>query len=332
MGEIKDRQFPVIHSTLCSQSLRLLVSSKYEIEGIETCHFWIQGLSDVYLITTRTKPYILRVSHRDWRSRSDLLFETEFLDFLQQRNLPIAAPLRTKDGLLLLEINAPEGKRYASLFQYAPGEVALGDFSPTQGHQLGKTLGRIHQSGLDFASSTQRQPLNLDYLLDNSLALIIPFLEHKREELNYLLNIADQIKQQLQDLPTTPPFWTICWGDPHSGNVHFTPDGKITLFDFDQCGYGWRAFDIAKFFQIALRTGMSQKVREAFLNGYEAISTLTPVEIKSLHPFTQTAHLWSWAIHLHISTRFNYCCLDDGYSNRRLCQLKRLKSPEWQLF
>ncbi|WLT40042.1 hypothetical protein NON20_10690 [Synechocystis sp. B12] len=27
------------------------------------------------------------------------------------------------------------------------------------------------------------------------------------------------------------------------------------LFDFDQCGMGWRAFDIAKFLQVSMQSG-----------------------------------------------------------------------------
>ena len=121
-------------------------------------------------------------------------------------------------------------------------------------------------------------------------------------------------------------------GDPHSGNAHFTPNGQLTLFDFDQCGYGWRAFDIAKFLQISLRTGISKQVREAFLNGYQGVWKLTDKEVASLQPLTQIAHLWVWAINLHTALYFDYSRLDDHYFSHRLAQLKQLKSPSWQLF
>jgi len=115
-------------------------------------------------------------------------------------------------------------------------------------------------------------------------------------------------------------------------NAHFTPTGEVTLFDFDQCGYGWRAFDIAKFLQVSLRTGISKQVREAFLSGYQTVCELTEKELASLQALTQTAHLWVWAISLNAARLHNYSRLDESYFTQRLEQLKRLKSPDWQLF
>lgn len=332
MGRGQIAGFPVIYSTLCSQALMTLIQQEYGIQDIEACQFWNRGLSDIYLITTRTTLYILRVSHYHWRSKREIQFELEFLDFLQQCQLPVAAPLQTKQGELFVEIDAPEGKRYLSLFTYAEGEVALGDLNPSQSYQLGQTLAQVHAASLDFQCGVSRPALDLEYLVDGSLDMIIPFFQHRHQDLDYLLEAGSQIKEKLQHLPKTTPYWVICWGDPHSGNAHFTPEGQVTLFDFDQCGYSWRAFDIGKFLQIALRTGISKRVRESFMQGYTTIWQLTEAEKVALHGFTQTAHLWSWAIYLNTAMRFNYACLDNLNSSRRLAQLKRLKSPDWELF
>jgi Ser/Thr protein kinase RdoA (MazF antagonist) len=324
--------FPVIYSTLASEALVSILLPHYEIGVVTRCEFWHRGLSDVYLVETPLNQYILRVSHHHWRKKSEIDFELELLDFLQQRQLPVAYPLKTVDHRLSIEINAPEGKRYAALFTFAPGKVALGDLNPTQSLLLGLTMAKLHQAAVDFRSHYHRQPLTLDYLLDDSFGIIAPFLEHRTIDLSYLAEVIAQIKHQLQDFPTEPPFWGICWGDPHSGNAHFTPTGEVTLFDFDQCGYGWRAFDIAKFLQVSLRTGISKQVREAFLSGYQTVCELTEKELASLQALTQTAHLWVWAISVNAAMLHNYSRLDESYFTQRLEQLKRLKSPDWQLF
>ncbi|MEB3830022.1 phosphotransferase [Phormidium sp. CCY1219] len=296
------------------------------------CQFWHRGLSDVYLVETERHPYILRVSHHHWRSKSQINFELELLDFLHQRQLSVAYPLRTNEGLLSVDIPAPEGWRYAALFPYAPGTVAVGDLNVTQSHLLGTTVAQIHQAAQAFRCESHRPPLTLEYLLDDSFAAIAPFLTHRPPDLKFLHEAIGQIKSQLYDFPTEPPYWGICWGDPHSGNAHFTHTGELTLFDFDQCGYGWRIFDIAKFWQVSLATGLSRKVREAFLNGYQTLAPLTDTELAALQPLTQTAHIWHWAINLHHARVYDYSRLDDSYFNYRLQQLKRLKSYDWQLF
>ncbi|MDJ0576002.1 MAG: phosphotransferase [Xenococcaceae cyanobacterium MO_234.B1] len=324
--------FPVIYSTLAPQALVNSVLSQYNLDTVTKCLLWHRGLSDIYLVETRQKSYVLRVSHHHWRSQSDIQFELELLDFLHRNCLPVAYPLYTKGGMLLVTIPALEGDRYAALFPYAPGTIPLGDLNIKQSQTLGKTLGKLHQIASKFRSDIQRQALTTEYLLDNSFSIIAPFIEKKREDIAYLENAIARIKQQVANIPQQPPFWGICWGDPHSGNVHFTADHHITLFDFDQCGYGWRAFDLAKFLQVSLNAGISRKTRDAFFEGYSKVQSLTSQEWDSLQAWTQTAHIWSWSISINAAAIHCWSRLDQSYFTKRLQQLKRLSSHDWQLF
>ncbi|NER34220.1 MAG: phosphotransferase [Oscillatoria sp. SIO1A7] len=324
--------FPAIYSTLACDALASRLLPHYEIEVVAGCQFWHRGLSDIYLVETQAKPYILRVSHHHWRSKSEIDFELELLDFLRQNQIPVAYPLPTKAGELSVEINAPEGKRYAALFPYAPGEVPLGDLNASQSHKLGKTLAKLHQVAQDFRSSSDRQALTLEYLLDDSWHQIAPWLQQKESDRIYLAETIALIKDSLRDLPCEPPYWGICWGDPHSGNTHFTADNQITLFDFDQCGYGWRIFDIAKFWQVSLRTGMPRQVRETFLAGYQELAKIKDFELQALQALTQAAHIWMWAISLNSAMIYDRSRLDDYFFRRRIEHLRLLNTQDWQLF
>lgn len=324
--------FPVVYSTLSPQAMVSRVLSCYDIPEVKACQFWHRGLSDVYLIETAKQPYILKVSHCHWRCKSEIEFELELLNYLHKRHLPVAHPLVTKHDRLFLELDAPEGKRYASLFTYAPGSVPLGDLNLVQAATLGETLANVHQAGAEFVTPVDRPALTLEYLLDRSWHSISPFLKHRFDDYDCVESTIDTIKAQLQDFPTQAPYWSICWGDPHSGNAHFTSDNHVTLFDFDQCGYGWRAFDLGKFRHVAVSTGISRRVREAFLEGYERVSPIEEFERSAIPAFTQVAHIWVWSISLTNAIHHNYSRLDDSYFKMRLEQLKKLKSPDWQLF
>jgi Ser/Thr protein kinase RdoA (MazF antagonist) len=321
---------PVMYSTLAPQAVVEQVVPNYELPRIRACQFWHRGLSDVYLLETVDQPYILRISHCHWRNRSEIEFELELLDYLRQQQVPVAYPLRTKDGFLFIEINAPEGKRYASLFIYAPGEIPLGDLNVGQAHKLGATVAQVHQAGLAFRPSGKRKTLDLNYLLDDSWRSLSPFLE--AEDAILVEETILEIKAKLKDFPQEAPYWVVCWGDPHSGNAHFTPDDQVTLFDFDQCGYGWRAFEMGKFRQLALTTGISPTVREAFLSGYSSLNPLTDFELDAIPALTQMAHLWVWSISLTYAIRHNYSRLDESYFRVRSNQLKRFRSHDWQAF
>ena len=324
--------FPAIYSTLSPQALTQGVLTKYQLGTINRCLFWNRGLSDIYLVETEAATYILRVSHHHWRSESDIQFELEFLDFLHQHDLPVANPIKTTTDRLFVTIRAVEGDRYAALFPYAPGEIPQGDLNIEQSIIMGRTLGKIHQTSVKFDSATPRQPLNPEYLLDESLAVISPYLPNQSRDLAYLSQAIAKIKQELTCLEQRSPLWSVCWGDPHSGNVHFTPNNQITLFDFDQCGYGWRIFDLAKFLQVSLGAGICSKIRKAFFSGYQEIQELTDAEISCLQALTQMAHIWAWAISINSTAIHNSCRLDTFHANRYLNQLKRLSSQDWQLF
>ncbi|HEY9664768.1 MAG TPA: phosphotransferase, partial [Allocoleopsis sp.] len=267
-----------------------------------------------------------------WRTRTEIEFELDLLHFLHRHHLPVAYPLETQTGDLSIEIDAPEGKRYAALFVYAPGTIALGDLNLVQSHKLGETVAKLHHTALTFQSQAYRQPLTLEYLLDQSFQTIAPFLQDKPHDLSYLIESVDQIKSQLQHFPQDPPLWSVCWGDPHSGNVHFTEDNQLMLFDFDQCGYGWRIFEIAKFLQVSLNSGLAPKIREAFIQGYQSVTVLQPDELAALQAFTAAAHIWSWSICLTHTMFHDYSRLDTSYFHHRIEHLKMLRSPDWHLF
>lgn len=324
--------FPVLYSTLSAAALTERVLSQYDLGCIKYCQFWNRGLSDIYLVETQASKYVLRISHAHWRSSSEVCFELDWLDFLQKHRIPVAYPLRTRQGDLMIELAAPEGIRCAALFIYAPGTIPLGDLSINQAFHLGKMLGHIHTLSQQFQSPHSRPDLTLNYLLDEAWEHIHPFLQHRLSDLNYLKRQISKLHDQLKNLPNTQPYWTVCWGDPHSGNVHFTLDHQLTLFDFDQCGYGWRSFDIAKFLQVSVRTGLKRTIRDTFLAGYNQVNPLESFEEQTLQALTQVAHVWMWGISLQNLQLHQYSRLDDSYFNQRLEQLKRLSSADWQLF
>jgi len=113
--------FPAIYSTLSPQALIEGVLTEYELGEINQCLFWHRGLSDIYLIETNSRPYILKISHHHWRTKSDIQFELEFLDFLGQRQLPVASPLKTRANQLFVTLHAVEGDRYAARTKHPHG-------------------------------------------------------------------------------------------------------------------------------------------------------------------------------------------------------------------
>jgi len=317
--------FPVFCSLLSIEAVAALVESQYQLE-VTSCQFWHRGNSDVYLLETDHISYIFKIYHHHLRSRQDIGFELQLLTYLKDDNIPVSSPIYTTKGDDHLEIEAPEGLRYGSLFLRAPGTVALGDLNPQQSYILGAALARLHHSGASFQSSFSRPPLDLESILESSTLEITPYL--CKEQQAELISTHHDLLNQISNFPKEAPYWTVCWGDPHSGNVHFTVDQSPTLFDFDQCGYGYRLFDIAKFWQVSLQSGLSSSIRSALLSGYQSQHLLSDLELSSLNYFTRIAHIWSWSISLSVAKCYDGCRLDSSFFTRRLQHLKRIASSE----
>lgn len=70
--------------------------------------------------------------------------------------------------------------------------------------------------------------------------------------------------------------------DIWSDNLHIDAAGKICFFDFDFCGNGWLALDLAFYIgQLSVMGVAPERLPEqkaAFLEGYESITVLSEAE------------------------------------------------------
>lgn len=288
----------VIHSLPCSQALEQNVLCHYKVGNSQSCHLLKRGLNDTYLVGTAQKQYILRVYRHSWKTKNEIDFELELLNFLHKNNLAISYPIEKIAGDFTTAIAAPEGTRYAALFSYASGKAVDKKLSSEQSCKLGETVATIHKATNNFKSSFNRPELNNEYLLDVSLNAIAPLYKHRETDIAYLYKQVEELKRNLLalNLPKYTPFYGICIGDVHAGNAHFNQINQPTLFDFDQCGYGWRAFDIAKFINTAIVWKLDNKIIRSFLEGYQTICKLSNIELLAIPIFTKVAHIWVMGI------------------------------------
>lgn len=322
---------PVIHSIAASEALIENVLHYYPIGTPLSCRLYQRGLNDTYLVETEQDRFILRVYRRGWRTKQEIDFELELLAFLHEQNMPVAYPIARKSGSFTEDIAAPEGTRYAAVFSYAPGKAVNKKLDNEQSRRLGEVLASIHKAMDAFKSHFSRPALSSEYLLDCSIDFIAPLFLSRRSDIDYFQTQIEKIKLALAELklPSSAPAYGICVGDVHSGNAHFTDKGEPTLFDFDQCGYGWRAFDIAKFIHTTFSWQMDSKVRKPFLEGYQAIRQLSEVELASISVFAKVAHIWVMGITCQAAEEVvPYGHFSDEWFDSKLALLTQLNSGD----
>lgn len=314
--------FTYYYSQLSAQSVLSLMKKYYGLSDDYRCKYYTLGLHDNYLLSNDKLKYILRIYRNDWRTLEDIQFELHLLHYLKDCNCPVAHPISNNDNSLYITISSPEGDRHAALFKYAPGSAPQQGISAEQSELLGKTVANIHIQLDRYHSPFSRQPLDLPYLLDHSVAAILPYLQNPEKTL--LQQIQQQIHARMPALETTKPFYGICVGDINAGNFHIDEQKNLCLFDFDQCGIAHRAFEIAKFNASLISNTQRDTITAAFLSGYQQHRALSEAELAALPCYQQVALIWVMAIHVYNVNRIGHQYLEQPFWRGRLDRLQSL--------
>ena len=301
--------FPAQHSVLSAQALVDQVLSKYQLDATVSCRLFHRGINDTYLVRDGAANYFLRISPTALRTQAQLEAEVDLLNTLNVHQLSVPAPVAQKDGNFVEALHAPEGVRYAILFRQIEGDPAP-TFTPEQGEIYGKTAAKIHHLTDQQDQSYARFHHDLNYIFDEPLEQLIAFLTNHLENaddflgsggteggvVGYLQELGKMLKAEINQLPRTAPEYGICHGDLLPDNALFNSQNQLGLLDFDEFGYGWRAYDIAIFLWslvFPFDRDEQGEIREAFLRGYQSIRPLSEAELKALPYFVVLHHVWA---------------------------------------
>jgi Ser/Thr protein kinase RdoA (MazF antagonist) len=302
-----DTVLPVVHSLLFPVALADLVSAEYGLDEV-CCRLIKATIRDVYRVDARQGPSILAV-YRHGRRAAEIEAELDVLDFLAARGpdagVVVAPSIRTMRGARLLSLAAPEGPRVAVLFQFAEGATPDRALEPEVAHRCGQMVALLH--GLTdgwlatMPSASARTPLDAALLLDRSLEQIGGFLGQRPADLAAVRQAAALLRRRLLTLPRDPPGYGLIHGDVIPSNVLVAPGGTLTLLDFDFCGPGWRAFDVATFLHVVGERRLPEAAGPAFLAGYESVRPLADWEREAIPLFVSVRDVfrlgnWGWRL------------------------------------
>lgn len=311
----------IIYSQHSARSVLQLIALHYEFPDTAHCTFYARGLHDNYLLAAGSKKFILRIYRNNWRSTQEIAFELALLKFLGDKGAPVSAPLLTRAGDSSFIVESPEGNRSAALFHYAKGNAPGNYLSIKDSELLGKSVANIHRLADGFTTPYLRPILDLPYLLDDSIYAIKPFVN--RETLAYLKTLQNRLPDALPLLSKEPGQYGICTGDVNPTNFHI--DGEtITVFDFDQCGYGYRAFEIGKFISSIHALKNKTDIANAFLEGYQQVRALSHDELAAIPYFEMVAVVWVMAINANNADLIGHKWLEKPFWERKITVLKEL--------
>ena len=273
------------YSTISPKELMDKVIPDYCIESPLECLFWERGANDTYKVRCADADYFLRIYRSGAFPQEANEFEAEALSYLHQQGFPIAYPIARKSGGFLTEIAAPEGPRFVLVTSLAEG--AIPDYDSLDNCCLvGKSAAKMHQASSGFESSHKRSNLDLQWLLEDSLVVIQDHMAHRPDALTFINKIAQDARTMVRAVPEESLDIGICHGDLHGGNLHMH-EGKVTHFDFEECAFGYRVYDLATFkWGVCLSLdGSHDKRWTAFIEGYESVRSMSKEDFSLVDTF-----------------------------------------------
>ena len=311
------------YSTISSKDLMQKVLPDYCIDQPLKCLFWERGANDNYQVVTADKRYSLRIYRHGINSRDEIDFEVAALNHLHKKGFPVAFPIPRKSGEYITEIQAPEGIRHILLTAFAEGGTP--DYESDEDFRLtGESVANLHQASDDFKTSHKRPMIDLDIFIGDRFRTIEPHIAHRPEKLAQLKHYLETASNAIQKVGVETMDFGFCHGDIHGGNAHLH-EGVLRHFDFEECGLGFRIFDIATFKWGSLDNAQPERWT-AFLEGYESIRKISDADLELLDTFILLRHIWLISFHMRNATDFGCDLLSDEYIDRQWSTLKQLST------
>ncbi len=124
--------------------------------------------------------------------------------------------------------------------------------------------------------------------------------------------------------------WGVCHGDFQGANCHATADETVTFFDFDCCGAGWRAYDLATFRWAVTMNGADNALWTAFIAGYRERRLVRDADWDVIPTFVPIRHLWWMGTHIAHRSKWGAKWQGDRYVDQGLAFLRTWSAEHWE--
>jgi len=242
--------------------------------------------------------YILRIGHSLRRSEALIQGEADWINYLAEGGVSVARAISSENGNLVEAAEDGQGGQFlATAFVKAKGRRPwVVGWTPTLYETYGELLGSMHARTIDYRppEPAWKRPEWDDELFE--------FVEH-------FLPASESVSRQqyralldhLHALPKDKKSYGLIHQDAHGSNLLVDEAGKITLFDFDDCGYSWFINDIAiVLFYIALdakdMVAFTKEFMTHFLRGYLRANAFDPKWLKEIPYFLKVREIELYAV------------------------------------
>ena len=242
-------------------------------------------LNAIYRLAFAEGDYFVRLSIRPDRSVEEISSEMAWLESLaDQSGVRAPEPVPAADGALAVRFT-PEGLGFdvvMAVSRWIDGAPVELDFASPLAGTFGEAMGAMHANAEKFQPSSgfTRPSWTFERMLAG-LAASTPEVE--RTLGTYAGAVLTALHDRLADATPDqgPASWGLVHADLHRGNALLTDAGEPAFIDFEDCGWGYYALDIATFLSSVARLDKDDHIgyrdfAARFLDGYAARRDLPP--------------------------------------------------------
>lgn len=254
----------------------------------------------IYPFKVNGQVQFLRLAPTEEKLAQNLEGELDYIQYLVKQQFPALEPVLTLEGHLYLTLDTQWGTYYASVFKRVKG-ISLEDveFSSDIMNVYGQTLGRLHQLSKLYGQELHLQSIpalkwshleTLDWIECELKAHFAP---------DYLMTALSNLRLACSELEQTDETYGLVHYDFELDNVFYDAESGIcSVIDFDDSMYHWYTMDIVQALdsmENELDESYVASAQQAFLDGYQSVTTLSSEQISTFPLMRRFAQLYQYA-------------------------------------
>jgi Ser/Thr protein kinase RdoA (MazF antagonist) len=268
-----------VDSTVAPSALLGAVKDSYPVDEPATCELIQRHLDATYSITSGKGRLIVRLYNARWWCREEVEGEVAVLRHLAAHAVRVAAPIQRNDGGWVTTVLAPEGERQLLVYECLEGEGLL---PSRDAGGFGELVGRMHRALADCVLEQPRRELSVRRLTADSFDTLVAPLSEPNEHREYFEGLRARVQARARDVGLATFREGLCHGDLNFSNAVRQADGHIGLYDFETCGRGILAYDLAVCRWAQRLVGAPEAAWHDFLAGYRRASELPERELAAM--------------------------------------------------
>jgi len=212
-------------------------------------------------------------------NRLDLEAALHWMAFLKEEGAHFAHPVRSIQSLFLEEITEESETYLVSVFKEAKGiQATEPQYTAKLFTEWGRIVGLLHK-----ATKKYDPPISIkEHFKEKASKYHHNIQTLAKPEDGAIYYEARRLVEYLDSLSKGENEYGFIHADFHRGNFRVDEDGKITLFDFDDCIYHWFVYDVAVIFG---SVDWTKEREESVWSGYFQENTLDKEWIDALPEF-----------------------------------------------